>query len=408
MDYDIDWVRAQFPALTGKTVFFDNAGGAQVLARVADRIRDYLLTTSVQLGASYAASKEASAKVLAARRAVAELIGAPHDDAVVMGGSTTGLLFQLTSAILPTIRPGDEIIVTDTDHESNIGNWKRLAAQGAVIKVWQVNRESLELEIDALKALLTPRTKWVAMTQASNVLGTVNPVAEVATLVHEAGARLAVDAVAYAPHRLVDVEGSGADVTAFSFYKVYGPHNAVMYVKRDLLLALPGINHYFIGADDVPYKLQPGNVNFELSWGAVGIGDYLVEAGERHGATGTRRQKMQAAFERFADHEDRLGARLLDFLAGKKGVPVIGRPRIGNQNRVPTISFVKTGVQSESIVRHLDRHDIGIRFGDFYATHLIDALGLREQGGVVRVSMVHYNTLDEVDRLIRHLDEVLR
>ena len=402
-------IRAEFPALSTGTVFLDNAGGSQVLRRVADRIHDYLLTTSVQLGASYAESQSASEKVLAARRSVAELINARHDDEVVMGGSTTGLMFLLTQAILPSIRPGDEIIVTNSDHEANIGGWTRLAQAGAQIKIWEVNRDSLQLELADLDSLLGARTKWVAMTHASKVLGTINAVAEVAKRVHAVGARLCVDGVAYAPHRLVDVQASGADVYVFSFYKVFGPHYAVLWGNRDFLLSLPTLNHHFIGADVLPYKLQPGNVNFELSYGCIGISEYLAHVGTALGADAgaSNRQRMQLAFDAFAQHEDLLAEKLLAYLRGKTKVKIIGLNKVENNNRVPTISFVVANQQSETIVRHMDRFNIGIRFGDFYAKGLIATLGLAQQGGVVRVSIAHYNTAGEIDRLIRHLDEVI-
>ena len=225
---DLAAIRGEFPALAQDFVFLDNAGGSQVLARVADRVRDDLLTSSVQLGASYAHSQAAGAKVLQARQSVARLINAAHDEEVVMGGATTALMFQLIQAILPQVRPGDEIILTNTDHEANIGAWLRLQAAGATVRFWNVNPQTLELDLADLEQLLSPRTTWVAMTHASNVLGTVNPVAEVAQRVHRVGARLCVDAVAYAPHRLVDVQASGADVYVFSFYKVFGPHYAVL------------------------------------------------------------------------------------------------------------------------------------------------------------------------------------
>ena len=403
-------IRAEFPALAGSTVFLDNAGGSQVLRRVADRVRDYLLSSSVQLGASYTDSQAAGTKVLAARRAVAELINAPNDESVVMGGATTALMFMLTQALMPGIRPGDEIIVTDTDHEANIGGWARLQQAGAVLKIWQVNRDSLTLELSDLDELLSPRTKWLAMTWASNILGTVNPVQAVAQRVHAAGGRLCVDAVAYAPHRLVDVQASGADVVVFSFYKVFGPHYAVMWVQHALLLSLPSLNHYFIGADVLPYKLQPGNVNYELSYGCIGIHDYLCDTGTALGNSGTPRQRMQAAFDAFERHEDALAERLLGWLRNQRGVRIIGHAS-ANANaaglRVPTISFTVAGQAPESIVRHVDGHGIGIRHGDFYARRLIEALGLHTQGGVVRVSMAHYNTADEIDRLIVALDEAI-
>jgi cysteine desulfurase family protein (TIGR01976 family) len=410
---DLARIRAEFPALAGEWVFLDNAGGSQVLRRVADRIHDYLLTTSVQLGATYAVSRNAAERVLAARRTIASLINAEHDEEVVVGGSTTSLMFMLAQAIAPGIRPGDEIIVTQSDHEANIGAWTRLERYGAVIKLWPVNRESLELELSDLDLLLGPRVKWVAMTHASNVLGRINPVAEAARRAHAVGARLCVDAVAYAPHRLVDVKASGADVYVFSFYKVFGPHLAVLWGRREVLLPLPSLNHYFIGADELPYKLQPGNVNYELSYGCIGIAEYLTELGSELGVGGTDgtnapdRARMQRAFDAFAAHEDALAEQLLAYLRGKRAVRVIGPPHVVPGERVPTISFVVDGMRPDAIVPLIDRHRIGIRHGDFYARRLIEALGLDTGGGVVRVSIAHYNTRDEIERLTAALEEVL-
>ena len=404
---NMDLVRAEFPALAKDCIFLDNAGGSQVLARVADRVRDYLLTSSVQLGASYAESQAAGERVMAARRSIAELINAPHDEEVVMGGSTTGLMFLFTQALLPGIKPGDEIIVTNTDHEANIGAWLRLEKAGAVVRFWEVNTDTLNLDLADLRKLLNPRTRWVAMTHASNILGTVNPVAEVADLVHQAGARLCVDAVAYAPHRLVDVQASKADVYVFSFYKVFGPHYAVLWGQRDMLLDLPSLNHYFIGKDVLPYKLQPGNVNYELSYGCTGISEYLTHIGSALGADGTARQRMQAAFDAFEMHEDLLAERLLGYLRGKPGVRIIGLSHALKGQRMPTISFTVGSRHSEGIVKHLDGYRIGIRFGDFYAKRLIESLGLAAQGGVVRVSMAHYNTAAEIDQLMLRLDEAI-
>ena len=406
-ELDLAAIRAEFPALAQDFVFLDNAGGSQVLARVADRVRDYLLTSSVQLGASYAHSQAAGAKVLQARQSVARLINAAHDEEAVMGGATTALMFQLIQAILPQVRPGDEIILTNTDHEANIGAWLRLQAAGATVHFWNVNPQTLELDLADLERLLSPRTTWVAMTHASNVLGTVNPVAEVAQRVHRSGARLCVDAVAYAPHRLVDVQASGADVYVFSFYKVFGPHYAVLWGRRELLLQLASLNHYFIAPETLPYKLQPGNVNYELSYGCIGISDYLEAVGTALGAQGDARSRMQHAFDAFEQHEDALAEQLLAYLRGKAGVRIIGRTHTGDGLRVPTVSFVVRGAMSESIVLHTDSAGIGIRFGDFYAKRLIEALGLQARGGVVRVSIAHYNTPAEMEHLIKHLDAAI-
>lgn len=404
---DLAQIRSEFPALTAGTVFLDNAGGSQVLARVADRIRDYLLHDNVQLGASYAASQQAGERVLAARRAVASLVNAPHDDEIVMGPSTTALIGTLVEALRPGMRAGDEVIVTESDHEANIGAWTRLADLGVVVRVWRVDVDTMTLRLQDLDPLLGPRTSWVAMTQASNILGTVNPVAEVARRAHAVGARLCVDAVAYAPHRLVDVHATGADAVVFSFYKVFGPHYAVLWVQRELLLSLPSLNHFFIGTDVIPYKLQRGNVNYELSYGCMGIVDYLRDVGTSLGATGDDRARMQAAFDAFARHEDDLAETVLAWLRGRPGVRIIGLPSVAAGERVPTISFVAEGRRSEDIVRRVDAHGIGIRFGDFYARHLIEALGLQAQAGVVRISIAHYNTAEEIGRLLGALDEAL-
>ncbi|MBC3830891.1 cysteine desulfurase-like protein [Undibacterium amnicola] len=408
---EISAVRAEFPALQipNQCIFLDNAGGSQVLKRVADRIHDYLLNSSVQLGATYATSTIASTRVTEARRAIAELINTPDDREVVMGGSTTGLMFQLIQAILPNIHAGDEIILTNTDHEANIGAWKRLQQAGAVIKIWQVNPETLQLDLNVLEKLLSTNTKWLAMTYASNVLGTINPIAEVARRVHAVGGRVCVDAVAYAPHRLVDVQASGADVLVFSFYKVFGPHYAVLWGRFELLQSLANLNHFFIAEDNLPYKLQPGNVNFELSYGCQGIADYLVAMGEQFGGSGERRQLMQYAFDKFEAHENYLAQRLLDFLNSKSSVRIIGMRQVheGDASRVPTISFIVENTQSETIVKHIDQFNIGIRFGDFYARHLIEALDLQQYGGVVRVSIAHYNTVEEIALLISHLNTII-
>jgi cysteine desulfurase family protein (TIGR01976 family) len=409
---DLAAIRAEFPALGRDWTYFDNAGGSQVLTRVADRVRDYLLSDSVQLGASYAPSQRAGERVVAARRAVAEMVNAEHDDEVVMGGSTTLLMFLLTQALAAQVAPGDEIVVTESDHEANIGGWMRLRAAGAVVKIWPVDRGSLELELADLDRLLTPRTKWLAMTWASNILGTVNPVEEAARRVHAVGGRLCVDAVAYAPHRLVDVQASGADVVVFSFYKVFGPHYAVLWGRRELLLGLPSLNHWFIGPGVLPYKLQPGNVNYELSVGCAGIHDYLCSVGTRvlgpgAAASAQPRLLMQAAFDAFERHEDALAERLLGWLRAQRGVRIIGLPTVEARRRVPTISFTLAGRAPQAVVEHVDGHRIGIRHGDFYARRLIEGLGLAEAGGVVRVSMAHYNTLDEVDRLVVALEEAV-
>jgi len=405
---EIDYVRRQFPALGSGYTYLDNAGGSAVLRPVAERVSDYLLNSAVQLGASYSESAAAGARVIQARESVAQLINARYPEECVMGSSTTALLQILCRAIASSIHRGDEIIVTNCDHEANIGPWIRLCEErGATLKVWAVNPQSMDLTLSDLDALLGPKTRYVTMAHASNILGSINPVTEVARKVHAVGAKLCVDAVAYAPHRLVDVQTSGADYYVFSFYKTFGPHFAVMWGKLEALLELPSLNHFFVGQDAIPYKLQPGNLNYELSFGCIGISDYLIDIGQRLGASGSSRQIMQSAFDAFEAHEDLLAEILLDFLRQTPGVRIIGKSRVTLGDRVPTISFVVEGVQSEAIVRCIDKHRIGIRFGDFYARRLIEQLGLMQYGGVVRVSIAHYNNVNELNRLVEHLAQAI-
>lgn len=396
---DLDAVRSAFPGLADGFAFFDNAGGSQVLREVADRVRDYLLTTSVQLGASYELSERALARVTEARTRIALLVGASRPEEIVFGPSTTQLMRNLCAAMASQFSAGDEIVLTAFDHESNIGPWLPLRERGVVVRWWKPDPETGEAELADLDRLLSPRTRLVCVTHASNILGTINPISEIARRVHAVGARLCVDAVAYAPHRAVDVLASGADYYVFSFYKVYGPHFAVMWGRYDALLELDGLYHWFYGKDKVPTKLEPGNMNYELAWGCVGIVDYLERLGGAPGRAG-----LEAAFEAIAWQEEALGERLLSWLRARNDVRVVGRRESGRDLRVPTISFKVAGRDSQEIVRRVDLARIGIRFGDFHSRRLVEHLGLAQGSGVVRVSMVHYNTLEEVDRLVSVLE----
>ncbi|MDX1543110.1 MAG: aminotransferase class V-fold PLP-dependent enzyme, partial [Christiangramia sp.] len=253
------------------------------------------------------------------------------------------------------------------------------------------------------------RTKLVAVTHASNVLGTINPIKSIAKEVHKAGALICVDGVAYAPHRKVDVRELDADIYTFSWYKTYGPHLAVMYGKHKLLQKLDSLNHYFIGKKEVPYKLQPGNFNFELTYSTLGIIEYYNEIYRRH-FNRKKDEDFQArltkTFGLIAAHEEKLASILLEYLNEIPEVKIIGIPEAEASRRVPTVSFVHSKLKSNEIVEKVDKHRIGIRFGDFYAKKLIEALHLEEKNGVVRVSLVHYNTQKEVRKLISVFEEI--
>jgi cysteine desulfurase family protein (TIGR01976 family) len=405
---DVAMVRGYFPSLARGWTFFDNAGGAQVLQPVLDRLQEYLLTSNVQLGASYGLSQLATERLQQANEFAATYINAADVSEVVMGPSTSLLLRILAQCFGATLAAGDEIIVTDCDHEANITPWLELQQRGITVKTWTTHPESLALDLADLETLLTPRTRLVTLTHASNVLGQINPIAEIAALVHQAGALLCVDGVGYAPHRLVDVQAMDVDFYVFSYYKVYGPHHALLYGKRDLLLELPGFNHDFIGPEQVPYKFQPGGANYELSYSTLGLRDYFTQLSQYPGpADGPLRPQLVNSFDRITAHETRLSQRLLEFLNDQPKITVIGPTTENPAVRVPTIAFVVDGVHSATIPSRMDAHQIGIRYGDFYAKRLIQSLGLAPQGGAVRVSMVHYNTLEECDRLIEILADAL-
>jgi cysteine desulfurase family protein (TIGR01976 family) len=405
---NLDKVRQYFPALGREWTFFDNAGGSQTLKKVVDRISEFLLSSDVQLGASYAVSQLAGERLALATRGMATFINANSCKEVVMGPSTTMMLKVLSICLGQTFIPGDEIIVTNCDHEANIGAWVALEKQGIKVKVWQIRPDTLQLHLADLEPLMSNSTKLVTLTHASNVLGTINPIKEIATFVHDRNAMICVDGVAYAPHRLVDVQDLDVDFYTLSCYKVYGPHHALLYGKEEHLLRLPGLNHYFIQQTDIPYKFQLGNVNFELSYGMLGLCDYLSELAQLHYGDQTAsdlRNQMVQAFDLISVHEEKISDRLLNYLNSKSNVRVIGQSKADRQYRVPTISFVVDGINSSTIPAKIDQHYIGIRYGDFYAKRLIEYLGLASQGGIVRVSMVHYNTLEEVNSLIEAFEQ---
>ncbi|WP_026897534.1 cysteine desulfurase-like protein [Daejeonella oryzae] len=407
---DLEFVRKQFPALDKEFVFMDNAGGSQVLSRVANKITDYLINSNVQLGASYKVSVEAGEKLINATDMVADYINASDSREVVIGPSSTMLFRILSISLSHQWKEGDEVIVSNSDHEANVSCWTDLEDKGIVIKIWKINPQTFEFEIEDLKALFSDRTNLVAMVHTSNVLGTINPIEEICSIVHKAGALFCVDGVAYAPHRLVDVQKWNVDFYVFSWYKVYGPHLAVMFGKLHLLQNMKGINHYFIKDDDVPYKFQPGNYNFELTYSLTGITDYLNAFYEHHYPDyplKNNREKYQKCFELISIHEEKLSAVLLSYLNTNSKIRVIGKTDADYKKRVPTISFVHQDLKSSDIVLQVDKFNIGIRFGDFYAKKLIGDLDLNDKDGVVRVSLAHYNSLDEVNDLIKALKSIL-
>ncbi len=404
---DIDFVREQFPGLQQGWVLFDNAGGTQILSRSVERMNEFLFNMNVQTGGSYELSLKAAAAMQAGREAMMQFVNAARPEEIAFAASTTVALQNLARSMQSQIEPGDEIIVTVSDHESNIGPWVGLEDAGATIKTWLIDKHTLELNLDDLAALMTDRTKLVAVTYVSNILGTINPIADIARVVHDHEAKICVDAVAFAPHRAIDVAALDVDFLAFSLYKVFGPHHAVLYGKYDLFAELDNLYHYFYGKDKVPAKLEPGNASYELSYSTTGIVDYFAELATRAGATGSLRNKIEFAFEQITRHENELAERLLGYLRKRDDCRVIGFDHGDDPRRVPTVSFVIDGQDAGAIAKKIDAYKIAVRFGDFHARRLVEYLDIAANGGCLRVSMTHYNTLGEVDALIAALDEVL-
>ncbi len=402
---DLAQVRSNFPGLARGWTLFDNAGGSQILKGAVDRMTEFLFEKNVQIGGTYEVSLAAADALNQARDAAAMLMNASRREEIVFGPSTTVLLQNLSRAMRSQLSAGDEVIVTVADHESNIGPWVSLQEVGIKLKFWPLNHDTLSLDLADLAPLMTDRTKLVCVTHVSNILGQVNPIADIARFVHDHGARICVDAVAYAPHRAIDVQAWDVDYYAFSLYKTYGPHYAVMYGKYDLLLELDTLYHYFYGKDKVPGKLEPGNPSYECAYSTVAIRDYFSGLGQA--ANGTR-ASIEAGFAAVTAQEDALVEKVLSYLTSRNDCRVFGATRNDNSNRIPTIAFRFDGRDSGAVSKEMDASKIAIRHGDFHSRRLVEDLGETGDGGLLRVSMVHYNTLEEVDSLCTAFDTILR
>jgi cysteine desulfurase family protein (TIGR01976 family) len=397
-------IRSQFPALAGETIFLENAGGSQVPAVVADRIREYLLASYVQLGAGYPLSRRATELVREAHEFVRLLMGG-GDGVVILGPSTSALLQMLADCYGRMLKPGQQVIVAESGHEANVGPWTRLERFGLEVRWWRIDPRTSSCSLGQLDDLLTESTALVAFPHVSNLLGEIADVAAITRRAHAAGARVVVDGVAYAPHRAMDVAAWNVDWYAYSAYKVYGPHMAALWGSRDASSELTGPNHFFIRG--VPYRFELGGVCHEGCAGILGLADYLkVVAGVQEEETVDRRAVIRA-FEAMTELEQPLQTMLLDYLGSRSDVRVVG-PRADDLRRVGTVSFVHSRKSSREITEVVDRSGIAIRHGHMYAYRLCEALGLDPEDGVVRVSMVHYNTPEEVERLITVLEEALR
>ena len=401
---DIDFVKAQFPAfkdpLSSKWSFFENAGGSYVPHNVIKHLNNFMTSTKVQPYAEFDTSAIAGNNMDKATELFAEMINARKDE-IIIGASTTMNMYVLSNAMKHFIKPGDEVIVTNQDHEANIGAWRRLESYGAVIKEWKINTENAELEIEDLKALLTNKTKIVAVTHCSNIVGSINNLQSIAKLVHEYNAFLVGDGVSYAPHGLPNVKDLDVDFYTFSLYKTYGPHLGLLYGKKEILNQLPNQNHEFLEGD-VPYTLNPGGPNHEELSCLVGIYEYFNNLYNHHfpDENNTLRKKIEKINELISNHEEQIANPLLEYLNSRNDIKLIGKKKIENKNRAPTIAFTFVNQSSKKISDQLVKNGIATRNDNFYAWRCLKALGIDVDDGVVRTSMVHYNTHEDVEKLI--------
>ncbi len=477
-------LRSLFPALAQASSnqagsLLDNAGGSQLPSAVIDAMTTYLRTSFVQTGADYPASVRATRTVQRAHQflklfvnactdAEASQLPAPFSPGaapvglgeVIIGPSTSQLCATLAHAYASTLGPGDEIILCDTAHESNFGPWHRLSERGVVIRRWAIDWSTAtrprsegggaggEARMQALRALLSPRTKLVCFPQVSNILGEVVDAKAITRLAHSVGARVVVDGVACAPHRAIDVRELGCDWYVWSTYKVFGPHAAALFGTHDALRELTGPNHFFIPQHELPRKFELGGANHESCAGLLALDTYLrqllaIADNDAHSLRaitppeGTHpldaiapfsRARIERAFAIMEALEQPLQDRFLAFLASRPRLAVVGPAALHSRDRVCTIAFVDLGtptsprLSSKALAQALNALGHGVRFGNFYAYRLCEALRdsapaphaspsspalLDPADGVVRASFAHYNTLEEVDALCEAIDAVL-
>lgn len=412
----LEQVRAQFPALSRPTAFLDNAGGSHLPRCVIDAMARYMTEHYVQLGGDYTESLAAGANVAGAHDLVKLLLNAHGAGEVVLGQSTTALCHLLASCYAQAPRPDrNEIVVCTAGHEANIGAWMKLAERGWVVREWRAERDPAQNHTwrilpRSLRPLLSERTRLVTFPHVSNILGEIVDAAEVATLAHSVGARVVCDGVAYVPHRAPDVQRLGVDWYVYSTYKVYGPHGAALFGTREAFAELEGPNHSFIPRERVPYKFELGGVNHESCAAINGLWEYLCFlAGEASLPTRTPstlsrdRAIIERAFGLMERRELVTQSMLIDWLCSRRDIEIVG-PRVSGPSRVPTISFVVPGRSSRDLATRANRQGLAIRYGHFYSKRLVESIGLEADDGVVRVSMVHYTSPGEIERLIAWLE----
>jgi cysteine desulfurase family protein (TIGR01976 family) len=408
--FDIAWVREQFPSLSLQyhrhgSAFLDGPAGTQVPKQVMDAVQYYFLGANANTYGAFLTSQRTNEMIASSRAAMADFFNCDSNE-VVFGQNMTTITFALSRAIGRELKPGDEIVVTTLDHDANVAPWRALEERGVVIQQVDIREADCTLDMDDLKRKITPKTKLVAVGYASNMVGTINPVAEIIKLAHAAGALMFVDAVHYAPHGLIDVKALDCDFLVCSPYKFFGPHMGTLYGKKEHLERLK------------PYKVRPatdispecwetGTQVQELIAGIAAAVDYIAELGRRCDPTvKNRREALHAAYRATHGYETSLVTKLIEGLLAIPGVQIFGITDSKRfDERCSTLSFRLGDHHPTEIATFLGERGIFTWDGNFYALNLSERLGLEQKGGVLRVGLVHYNTAEEVDRLLAALRE---
>ena len=403
--FDIQWVREQFPSLklqvNGRAAaFLDGPAGTQVPQKVINAIENYFVSANANTCGAFETSRRNDQMILSARAAMADFFNCDSNE-VVFGQNMTTITFALARAIGRELKPGDEIVVTTLDHDGNVAPWRALEENGIVIRQVDICEEDCTLDLEDLKRKITTKTKLVAVGYASNMVGTINPVAEITKLAHAAGALMFVDAVHFAPHGLINVKVLDCDFLVCSPYKFFGPHMGTLYGKRG---HLQRFKPYKVrtATDAVPESWETGTQVQELIAGIAAAVEYIAELGRHGDATvKNRRQALQAAYRATVPYERTLLTKLLDGLKNISGLKIYGitdPKRFGE--RCSTLSLRIGEKHPTEIAKFLGDRGLFTWDGNFYAMNLSERLGVEQKGGVLRIGLVHYNTAEEVDRLL--------
>jgi cysteine desulfurase family protein (TIGR01976 family) len=405
---DLPFVRSQFPAFSEPSLqdwaFFENAGGSYACGPVIERLNRFYRETKVQPYGPFPASKRAGEEMDEARARLAGYLNVEVEE-VHFGPSTSQNSYVLAQAFRQMLMPGDEIVVTNQDHEANSGAWRRLAEGGVTVREWTVDPESGRLDPRDLDGLLSERTRLVAFPHCSNIVAHLNPVAEICAKVHAVGAVTCVDGVSYAPHGLPDVTALGADIYLFSLYKTYGPHQGLMVVRRNLAERLPNQAHFF-NAGNILKRLTPAGPDHAQIAASAGIADYFDALYAHHFLAGAdAAERGRQLHDLLRGQEKVLLAPLLDWLRQRNDVRVLGPT--DPAERAPTVAIHTRNKSATEVLAGLTARGIAAGAGHFYGYRVVKALGVDPEAGVLRVSFVHYTAPEEVEKLMKALDAAL-